>query len=112
MVVDQTQGAGDAGFEDAAYVFAGWGAVGEGGAFEHEEGDEGVLAVAGDQEGVVVGEEGEEVWQAEFSGLGGVGGGVDGGDARGGACEVGVGDLGERGVVSFDCVKEENSAEL
>jgi hypothetical protein len=52
-----------------------------------------VLAVAGDEKGVVVGEEGEDVGQAEGCGFTGVGGGVDGRNAWAGTGEVCVLDL-------------------
>ena len=52
-----------------------------------------MLAIAGDEEGVVVEEEGEDVGQAEGSGLTGVGGGVDGRNTWAGAGEVCVSDL-------------------
>lgn len=50
-------------------------------------------AVAGDEEDVVLREEGNEMGEADACGLGGVGGGVYAGDARGGAREKGVLDL-------------------
>lgn len=62
-----------------------------------------MLAVAGDEEGIVVGEEGEDVGQAEDSRLTGVGGGVDGRNAWVGAGEVCVLDLVSRLSASTGC---------
>lgn len=90
MVAEQAERGRDARLEDAGDVFA---RAGELGAFGFQQGDERVLAVAGDEEGVVVREEREEVGEAEVGGLGGVGGGVDGGDAGGGTREECVLDL-------------------
>lgn len=96
VLVQQRQTGEDAGFEDARHVFPGTGAVGplcgrtgELSTRRLELADQWVLAVAGDEEGVVVRQQGLEVWEAELGGFDGVGGRVDGWD--GSWCDAGAG---------------------
>lgn len=82
VVARQAQTRGDARLEDAGHVLPGAGAArhcdcGEPAALGFQERDERVLAVAGDEEGVVMGEERDEVREAEAGGLCGVVWGVD-----------------------------------
>lgn len=84
VLVQQRQTGEDAGLEDSGHVFPGAGAggafgggAGESGARVLQLADQRMLAVAGDEEGVVVGDEGEEVRKAEFGGLRRVRGRVD-----------------------------------
>lgn len=97
LVIEQRQTRRDARFEDASYVFlrpllVGWSALLEDLDVISEHVDERMLAVACDEKGVVGLEVCEEMGHAEGCGLVGVGGGVNGWDARLGAGEEGVGD--------------------